>query len=143
MKKLGLFLMVTLLAACKQTTSENGSFTGTNTNAIIEFEENSFDFGSMTEGDKVSHAFKFKNVGTDPLEVLSVNVSCGCTVASKPLGAVGVGQTDEIVINFNSASKVGMNKKSVGVFSNALNSNETLTFTAMVEAQKGAETDLK
>ncbi|MFT5883881.1 MAG: hypothetical protein ACI9IP_000331 [Arcticibacterium sp.] len=143
MKKVGLFLIVALLAACKQTTSENSSFTGTNTNAIIEFEENSFDFGSMTEGDKVSHTFKFKNVGTDPLEILSVNVSCGCTVASKPLGAVGVGQTDEIVINFNSAGKVGMNKKSVGVFSNAQNSNETLTFTAMVEAQKGAETDLK
>ncbi len=140
MKKIAFFLVLALIASCKNTTSENGSFTGTNTNAILEFEEESFDFGKMTEGDKVSHAFKFKNVGTDPLEILSVNVSCGCTVASKPLGAVGVGQSDEIVINFNSTGKVGMNKKSVGIFSNAQNSNETLTFTAMVEALEGTET---
>ncbi|MFT4735879.1 MAG: hypothetical protein ACI9DJ_001077 [Algoriphagus sp.] len=142
MKKVGLFLMVAFLAACNQTTSENNSLTGTDTNAVIEFEENSFDFGSLIEGDEVSHTFKFKNIGTDPLKILSVNVSCGCTVASKPIRAVGVGQTDEIVINFNSTGKVGMNKKSVGVFSNAQNSNETLTFTALVEAQKGAAIDL-
>ncbi|MCR9066456.1 MAG: DUF1573 domain-containing protein [Cytophagales bacterium] len=100
----------------------------------LEFEETSFDFGTIKEGEVVSHAFKFKNVGTDPVEIQAVNVSCGCTVASKPIGAVGVGQEDEIVIDFNSQGKVGQNRKTVNVLSNAQNNVIALNFTAAVEA---------
>jgi hypothetical protein len=107
-------------------------------NAKIEFEEDNFDFGTINEGDEVSHAFKFTNTGTEPLQIISVNVSCGCTVASKPLGTVAAGASDEIVINFNSTGKTGMNQKSVGVLSNAQNNQETLTFTAKVEPKAGS-----
>jgi hypothetical protein len=102
-------------------------------NAKIEFEEDIFDFGTIKEGDQVTHSFKFTNTGTEPLQIISVNVSCGCTVASKPMGNVAAGESDEIVINFNSTGKAGVNNKSVGVLSNAQNSQENLTFTATVE----------
>jgi hypothetical protein len=129
---LHIFLGVTLLACTEKSTEDNGE--KQLSNAKIEFEEDSFDFGTLKEGDQVTHAFKFTNIGTEPLQIISVNVSCGCTVASKPMGDVAAGASDQIVINFNSTGKAGVNKKSVGVFSNAQNSQETLTFTAMVEA---------
>jgi hypothetical protein len=98
----------------------------------LEFEESSFDFGEIKEGESVNHTFKFKNIGTDPVEIHAVNVSCGCTVASKPMKPVGVGQSDEITINFNSQGKPGTNRKTVTVVSNAENDVVTLTFNAVV-----------
>jgi hypothetical protein len=136
-----LFIGVTLLSCSsknEESTTEFSTVETKKSSAKIEFEEESFDFGTIAEGDQVTHAFKFSNTGTEPLQIISVNVSCGCTVASKPLGAVAVGASDQIVINFNSLGKVGMNQKSVGVLSNAQNNQETLTFTAKVEPAAGS-----
>lgn len=138
MKRLiALVLLAGFQFSCSESASQNeeqSTMSESSTNAEIAFDENTFDFGEMTEGDVVTHSFKFKNVGTDPLNILSVNVSCGCTVASKPEQPVGVGQSDEIVINFNSKGKVGENHKTVTVLSNAKNSSERLEFTASVKA---------
>ena len=45
----------------------------------IQFEEVKYDFGSIKQGDVVDHTFKFKNVGTQPLVISNIGVSCGCT----------------------------------------------------------------
>lgn len=99
---------------------------------VIDFEEESFDFGTINEGDSVSHTFKFKNVGKSSLQINDVQVQCGCTVASKPERPVGVGQSDEIVVRFNSKGKAGTNKKFVTVYSNANPPQSILFFTAVV-----------
>ncbi|GGD71410.1 hypothetical protein GCM10011514_39370 [Emticicia aquatilis] len=99
---------------------------------IMEFDKEVFDFGTLTEGDTVSHAFKFKNVGKSALTITDVQVQCGCTVASKPDHPVGVGQSDQIVVRFNSKGKVGTNKKFVTIFSNANPPQTVLAFTAIV-----------
>lgn len=135
---ISIILGITFLSCTNNATSETSETDVELSNAKIEFEENSFDFGTIKEGDQVTHAFRFTNTGTEPLQIISVNVSCGCTVASKPMGNVDAGASDEIVINFNSSGKAGVNNKSVGVFSNAQNSQETLTFTAIVEPAENA-----
>lgn len=133
MKYLASILLGLVLFSCNNTSRQESSAEANSlSNAKISFETPSHDFGTITEGEQVSHAFKFTNTGTDPLQITAVNVSCGCTVASKPVGMVGVGQSDEIVINFNSSGKVGVNKKTVAVLSNAQNPSEVLTFTATV-----------
>lgn len=98
----------------------------------IEFDHESFDFGTLKEGDIKEHEFTFKNIGKSPLQILNVQVQCGCTVASKPETPVGVGQKDKIVVRFNSLGKVGINKKFVTVFSNAAPPQTVLSFTAEV-----------
>jgi Protein of unknown function (DUF1573) len=98
----------------------------------IVFEEPKHDFGEINEGDIVNHTYKFKNAGPMPLEIIAVNVSCGCTVAEKPEKPIGAGKEGEIKISFNSSGKVGINTKNVTVLSNASNSSETLTFDVIV-----------
>lgn len=109
--------------------------------AKIEFEEISHNFGQITEGEVVSTVYKFKNTGTRPLEILDVQVSCGCTVAEKPEKPVGVGQSGEIKVNFNSEGKPGVNKKYVNVVSNASNSNVALNFSVVVNMKEGVKTN--
>jgi hypothetical protein len=131
-----------LSSACNSTTNKisteaNGHIN--QSNAEIAFDDKDHDFGTLVEGDVVFHSYKFKNVGTDPLQVMDVQVSCGCTVAAKPEKPVGVGQGGEIKIQFNSKGKVGTNKKSIGVISNAKNNQEILNFTAVVTAKPETE----
>lgn len=100
--------------------------------AKIEFENPNHDFGEIKEGEVVSTVFKFKNVGSMPLNIVSVDVTCGCTVAEKPEKPIGAGKTGEIKVEFNSAGKVGINKKYVTVTSNAVNASEVVSFDVIV-----------
>ncbi len=101
----------------------------------IVFDEPKYDFGEIKEGDVVSHTYTFKNEGTLPLEILAVNVSCGCTVAEKPEKPVGVGQKGQIKVTFNSSGKAGVNTKNVIVLSNASNSTENVSFDVVVNSE--------
>lgn len=100
--------------------------------AKIVFEKTNHDFGQINEGDVVSHTYTFKNMGSMPLQILSVDVTCGCTVADKPEEAIGLMQSGEIKIKFNSSGKSGINKKNITVTSNASNAVEILSFDVVV-----------
>jgi hypothetical protein len=99
---------------------------------VMEFDKEVVDFGTLTEGDTVSHVFKFKNIGKSALTITDVQVQCGCTVASKPDHPIGVGQSDQITVRFNSQGKAGTNKKFVTIYSNANPPQTVLAFTAIV-----------
>jgi hypothetical protein len=107
---------------------------------IMEFDKEVVDFGTLTEGDTVSHVFKFKNVGKSALTITDVQVQCGCTVASKPDHPIGVGQSDQITVRFNSQGKAGTNKKFVTIFSNANPPQTVLAFTAIVYGKDVSDT---
>lgn len=106
---------------------------------IMEFDKEVVDFGTLAEGDTVSHVFKFKNVGKSALTITDVQVQCGCTVASKPDHPIGIGQSDQITVRFNSQGKVGTNKKFVTIYSNANPPQTVLAFTAVVESKEMSE----
>ena len=117
----------------QQTMSKADSLIALANAPVIKFEQDTFDFGTLAEGDSVQHSFKFTNVGKSALQITDVQVQCGCTVASKPERPVGVGQSDEIIVRFNSKGKAGINKKYVTVYSNANPSQSVLSFSAIVE----------
>lgn len=134
-----IFVIIALLVisvACKRTEKDNVNSTTGEKGAAIEFEETSFDFGTLTEGDQVEHAFHFKNTGSVPVQIHDVIVQCGCTVASKPNGLIGVGKADSILVHFNSEGKVGANKKFVTVVANTEKELKPLSFTAEVIAKE-------
>lgn len=99
---------------------------------VIVFDAKSHDFGTIKQGDKVAHVFKFKNTGKNDLYVLEVHPSCGCTAPEWTTTAVKSGQSGQIKIIFNSANKMGHVEKSVALLANTMMGNETLTFTANI-----------
>lgn len=84
----------------------------------FEFEEESFDFGDIVEGDVVKHVFKFKNVGEAPLIIQNATAPCGCTVPSWPKEPIPVGESGEIEVQFNSKNKAGVQNKPVTITAN-------------------------
>ncbi len=84
----------------------------------IQFMEEEFNFGTINQGDVVSHTFKFKNTGSEPLVITDAKASCGCTVPKKPNDPVAPGETGELVVEFNSAGKSGAQTKQVTVTAN-------------------------
>ncbi|OAV45492.1 DUF1573 domain-containing protein [Lewinella sp. 4G2] len=84
-----------------------------------------FDFGTVTEGEIVTHTFPFKNTGSEPLIVSDAKGSCGCTVPSKPTAPIAPGETGEITVQFNSKNKQGPRNQKVTV---TANTNPAQTF---------------
>jgi hypothetical protein len=127
-------LLTTFLIICTvSTTSAQTSSAG----AAITWEKNTHDFGEITEGEKVDHTFKFTNTGSEALIITNVQVTCGCTTPKGwPRDPIAPGKKAEIIVQFNSAGKIGRQNKVVTVVSNAVGGNNQITFTATVLNKK-------
>lgn len=108
---------------------------------VIEFDAKEFDFGTIKQGDKVEHIFKFKNTGKNDLSVIEVRPSCGCTAPEWTRTPVKKGESGEIKIVFNSAGKSGKQTKTVSLLANTLEENVVLTFKANIVDANGNTTE--
>lgn len=106
----------------------------------IEFEESEFDFGTIDEGEKVSHTYKFTNTGNEPLIIKDAKGSCGCTVPSWPKDPIAPGGTGEMLVEFNSKGKSGSQNKRVTI---TANTNPGQTFINIKGQVNKAETAAK
>lgn len=88
--------------------------------AKMVFEETTFEFGTIDEGEVVKHVFKFKNEGTVPLLISSARSTCGCTVPKWPREPIAPGEGGEISIRFNSDGKKNKQTKPVTINANTL-----------------------
>lgn len=104
----------------------------------IKFMEEKYDFGSIKQGDIVDHVFKFKNVGTQPLVISNVGVSCGCTVPDWTKEPIAPGKTGMISAKFNSAGKMGMQTKVLTVESNSATGAATVSLVGEVKDPSAA-----
>lgn len=109
--------------------------------ADMKFEKEVFDFGKIKQGESVTHEFKFKNAGKEPLIITQAQGSCGCTVPEYPKEPIKQGQTGTIKVTFNSAGKMGAQDKTVTITSNAKNSPMVLHVKGTIEKaeEKAAE----
>ena len=103
----------------------------------MKFDNNIFDFGTIKEGDKASHVFKFKNTGDKPLIIENAFGSCGCTVPKFPREPIMPGASGEISVEFNSEGKPGMQEKFVTVQANMA---EDIRLTVKGQVQPGNST---
>lgn len=99
---------------------------------ILDVPETKFDFGTITEGDKVRHTWVVKNIGREPLVISNVQTSCGCTAPSFNKEPILPGKEGEITLEFNSAGKAGAVQKNALIIANADNSPFSIGFTAQV-----------
>jgi hypothetical protein len=79
----------------------------------MTFESQTHDFGTIKQGDKVVHEFKFTNTGKQDLIIAYAKGSCGCTVPEYPKQAIKPGGKGSIKVSFNSAGKIGETSKTV------------------------------
>lgn len=95
-------------------------------------EKETHDFGKITQGEKVSYSFKFKNSGGSDLIISSAQGSCGCTVPSYPKKPIPPGGDGAIDVVFDSNGKSGKVSKTVTVVTNAEPNTKVLTITTEV-----------
>ena len=88
--------------------------------AAFKFVKESYDFGQITDGEKVSYDFKFTNVGKSPLIITSATATCGCTVPDYPKEPVAPGAEGVIRVVFDSSGKLGMQNKVITITANTV-----------------------
>ncbi|MDT8325311.1 MAG: DUF1573 domain-containing protein [Bacteroidota bacterium] len=77
------------------------------------------DFGSITHGDKPSHAFVFHNACGDSMRFTAVKASCSCTAALPEDEVLAPGESTEIKVTFYPGRSMnGHVEKSVSVYVN-------------------------
>lgn len=134
---------VMLLAACEKkttvivhnpVTAEGGSISKDDPNGPkLKFDETVFDFGTVMQGERMSHTFTFTNTGKSDLIISSATASCGCTTSQPPRGPIKPGQKGEIKVQFDSKTKKGAVKNVVWVAANTYPTRTILTITANVK----------
>ncbi|MCE3226654.1 MAG: hypothetical protein K0S32_1205 [Bacteroidetes bacterium] len=144
MKKILIPAFVILLASCAEKKDDgkvdsndiknSASADGKVTSDLPEmkFEEETYDFGKMTQGEKVSHAFIFKNTGSESLIISGASGSCGCTVPEWPKEPIRPGGEGKINVVFNSEGKSGAMEKTVTVITNCEPATKILRIKAEI-----------
>jgi len=146
-----------MLAACNQTTktSETTQTTAATTTTapgatpvtaavpsaeevaaapVLKFEKDSYNFGKIKQGDKVSYEFKFTNTGKTPLIISNSVASCGCTTPEWPKEPVKPGDSGVIKVTFNSAGKAGLQDKLITTTANTIPTTTLAHLVGEVEA---------
>ncbi len=101
------------------------------------FDEPIFNFGDITEGDKVTHTFTFTNMGKEDLIIRKISTSCGCTAANKKADVIKPGEKSAIEITFNSSGKSNRQNKTITVICNdPKNSQQLLRITGNVKKRE-------
>jgi hypothetical protein len=138
---LSVFLLATLgLIMCQQSETKPNTVAAAGTEPMkpkpmttIQWLDSARNIGKIKEGEKVEIAFRFKNIGAEPLVVNNVVVSCGCTVAGKPEKPVMPGEEGVIKATFDSNGRAGTNHKTMAVYTNTQMGISTLAFDVEVE----------
>lgn len=92
----------------------------------FQFVNETYDFGKIVQGEKVSYSFRFKNTGKTPLIISNASASCGCTVPSYPEEPIQPGDEGIINVVFDSKGKTGLQNRTVTIAANTLPNTKVL-----------------
>ena len=101
---------------------------------VMEFDSLVKDFGTITQGEKVTKKYTFTNTGNAELIITSAKGSCGCTVPSYPRKPISPGESGEITVRFDSQGKNGKQHKKIHIVGNSTPPNNTLAIKGEVVA---------
>jgi hypothetical protein len=100
----------------------------------IKFEKDLYDFGEISQGEKVSFSYSFTNTGDADLVITSAQGSCGCTVPTWPKEPIKAGATAQIDVVFDSNGKSGKQHKQVTIVANTTPATNVVALTGSVIA---------
>jgi hypothetical protein len=84
---------------------------------IINYDDNTVDYGKIDKGSDGKRIVKIQNVGDKPLIISNINTSCGCTVPQWPTEPIAPGKKGEITVTYNT-SNVGKFSRTITISSN-------------------------
>ncbi len=138
MNKISLILfvfVVSLFYSCSENeevnTKAKNNYTG---KPKIEFYKTTHNFNTLKEGEIVECTFKFKNVGTAPLKITSVDADCGCTTPKYTKDEILPSKEGTIKVVFNSDGFRNNIYKTIDVKTNSDSTITELVITAFVES---------
>ena len=109
----------------------------------MTFDNRTFDYGYIEEGDVIDHTFKFKNTGTTAINILRAEASCGCTHPTYSFLAINPGETGEIGARFNSTGKLGKSTSTITLLTDARSAKQELFLTGTVIPPRKEEKEEK
>jgi len=83
----------------------------------IQFQEKSFNFGMILEGQKVHHIFRFKNIGTGDLKITKLRASC-CSEMQLSQKVIPPSGEGEIKVTLDSTDREGFFLETIYVHTN-------------------------
>ena len=90
-------------------------------NPVVQTDEVLYDFGYAQHQQIITHIFKLKNGGIQPLEILEVGSSCSCTAVLLSEKTVDPNQTAEIEASFDTQYRRGRQTATIKVRTNGAN----------------------
>ncbi len=114
----------------------NGEITDKTGVPKYDFEEITFDLGTIESGESVTHEFKFKNSGDKDLIISQAKGSCGCTQPEYPKNPIAPGDEGVIKVTFNSTGISGQITKNITLIANTTPNTKVLTITGEVIKSK-------
>lgn len=132
MKKTALTVILALWALVPALTSPGTPDSPPGKKPVMEFEETTWDFGTLEPGAEAKHIFTFTNRGKTPIVITAVRSSCGCTTPVWTREPVRKNKKGTITVRYNTHI-IGRFRKTVTVMSNAENSPVTLVIRGEVK----------
>jgi hypothetical protein len=99
---------------------------------VWKFDEEVYFFGKVVQGEKVTHEFKFTNIGKKDLIITSAQGSCGCTVPEYPKHPIKPGESAAIKVIFDTNGKTGQQNKTVTLVANTVPNTKVLALKGEV-----------
>lgn len=91
----------------------------------IKFNKTTHNYGEIYTGSDGKCVFEFTNTGNEPLILTKPRSSCGCTVPTWPREPILPGESNKIVVTYNTHHNGSFNK-TVTVYSNAVNNKNVV-----------------
>lgn len=76
------------------------------------------DFGIIYNGAVKTGKFELKNIGDQPLKILGIQPSCGCTTVKQPKNELKPGESDFVEVEFNASGYRGKVEKYITITTN-------------------------
>lgn len=109
MKKIMLLFAALVIGLVNVMAQEN------NPASELSFNETKYQFGTVTQGEKVEHNFPFTNSSQNTIIITNVRTTCGCTVPEWPREPIASGEEANINAVFNTRGKRGYQRKVITI----------------------------
>ncbi|NQY66396.1 MAG: DUF1573 domain-containing protein [Flavobacteriales bacterium] len=101
--------------------------------AIMEFENETLDYGTIKQNSDPYREFVFKNTGKEPLIITNAKGSCGCTIPDWPKEPINPGESSVIKVRYDT-KRIGAFTKTITISSNAKSASKVIKIKGKVEA---------